>query len=88
MKTLKQKWIDALPVLAIVFFAIGIVFLLVWGIYKLSTLPSIQDNRTIQQVIEDRYKGGFYMICSNESNFKHYISGLLSTPNNETKLIN
>src|ERR1035437_3337241 len=35
------------------------------------------------EIQKDLDAGGFYRICSNESSFKHYVSGLLSTPNNK-----
>lgn len=56
MKTLKQKWIDALPVFANVLCMLGIVWLFGWGIYKLGTIEKQSDKMTIQQAIEKRYK--------------------------------
>lgn len=56
MKTLKQKWIDALLIFVSVLCALGIVYLFALGIYNLTTLEKESDKMTVQQAIEKRYK--------------------------------
>jgi hypothetical protein len=47
-----------------------------------SKAESLREEIMIE-IQKDLDAGGFYRICSNESSFKHYVSGLLSTPNNK-----
>lgn len=56
MKTLKQRWAEALPVFASIFFLIGIIFLLVWGIVQFSNSLSSPDPRTVEEIKTERYK--------------------------------
>ena len=62
MKTLKEKWTEALPVLASIFFVIGIMFSLVWGISKLME----GDPRTVDEIKIERYKN-----CLKYTNAEH-----------------
>lgn len=52
MKTLKEKWTEALPVFASVLCAIGIIFLIVFGISILFR----SDSRNVEEIKNDRYK--------------------------------
>tara|TARA_R110000868_G_scaffold376320_1_gene641177 strand:+ start:70 stop:315 length:246 start_codon:yes stop_codon:yes gene_type:complete len=81
MKTLKQKWIDALPVFASVFFMLGIVILFSWGMYRLVTLKSEPDTRTVEEVKTERYKNCLeYSSSMRVQNCDNY---LLPVPNTQ-----
>jgi hypothetical protein len=43
MKTLKEKWTEALPVFASILCLLGIIFLIIWGFSKL--LPTNEELR-------------------------------------------
>jgi Na+-transporting methylmalonyl-CoA/oxaloacetate decarboxylase gamma subunit len=69
MKTLKQKWTEALPVFASVFFMLAILFLFIWGMAKFANwlnTPDTLDPRTIEEVKTERYKD-----CLDYSNSKN-----------------
>lgn len=76
-KTLKQKWIDILPVFASIFCAIGIVILFFWSIIKLAewaNQPSKPDTRTIEEVKTERYKQCLnYSSASRVETCKNYL---------------
>ena len=56
MNNLKQKWTEALPVFASVFFLIGIMFLIIWGIVQFANWVSKPDTRTVEEIKTERYK--------------------------------
>jgi hypothetical protein len=56
MKSLKTKWAEALPVFASTFFLIGIIFLLIWGLFTFGKWISSPDPRTVEEIKIDKYK--------------------------------
>ena len=56
MKSLKRKWIEALPVFAGIFFLIGIIFLFIWGFTQFGKWISSPDPRTVDEIKTEKYK--------------------------------
>ena len=76
-KTLKEKWTEALPVFASIFFMIAIIFLVVWGFNKFADYLSRPDPRTPEQIMIDRYKQCLgYTDIRGVVNCKNYIIDL------------
>jgi len=56
MKTLKEKWSDALPTLLAIIVGLGILAMVIIGMARLVEITNRPDTRTIQEVKEARYK--------------------------------